>query len=247
MQQHTIFRLSTLLVAQVFLVGILAVPMLNSIVNSGTDLIVGGNFKDSVSFNSRDAMAIMETVMETVTAAVTAQPDVALAAGYPVLVTVTVTTIETTVVDTETIDPHALHSGGTAPVTSGGNQSETSTIIYTTEPSNDTSALSSKLASTTSTDVTPPTAGLITTLQHTNLTSSRTDGTNTDGTVTKLTTITSMASHSRPTSSFNNDLCDEIFCNTDGNKVCIYWAGVTSWDISLGPLPGERPTIIGTC
>ncbi|KAI1460610.1 hypothetical protein F4805DRAFT_369262 [Annulohypoxylon moriforme] len=40
--------------------------------------------------------------------------------------------------------------------------------------------------------------------------------------------------------------CDYSFCN-QGTKVCFYWAGVTSWDVSRGPLPGEIPTMLGPC
>ncbi|KAI2636358.1 hypothetical protein GGS26DRAFT_491739 [Hypomontagnella submonticulosa] len=40
--------------------------------------------------------------------------------------------------------------------------------------------------------------------------------------------------------------CDYSFC-TDGSKVCFYWAGYTSWDVSRGPIPGEIPTVLGPC
>ncbi|KAI1640222.1 hypothetical protein F4809DRAFT_591963 [Biscogniauxia mediterranea] len=40
--------------------------------------------------------------------------------------------------------------------------------------------------------------------------------------------------------------CDYRYC-VDGTSICIYWAGYTSWDVSLGPIPGEIPTAIGTC
>ncbi|KAI1500487.1 hypothetical protein F5X99DRAFT_410025 [Biscogniauxia marginata] len=48
-----------------------------------------------------------------------------------------------------------------------------------------------------------------------------------------------------PTSSFTEN-CDYRYCQ-DGKSICIYWAGYTSWDVSLGPIPGEIPTVIGTC
>ncbi|KAI8628651.1 hypothetical protein F5Y19DRAFT_108957 [Xylariaceae sp. FL1651] len=59
---------------------------------------------------------------------------------------------------------------------------------------------------------------------------------------TTFATITTAAS----SSSFNTAVCDYIYCD-EGNHVCIYWAGYSSWDISLGPIPGEIPTVIGTC
>ncbi|KAK7908595.1 hypothetical protein PG985_015898 [Apiospora marii] len=40
--------------------------------------------------------------------------------------------------------------------------------------------------------------------------------------------------------------CDDEFCS-DGSSWCVYWAGITSWDASKGPVPGEKATIIGTC
>ncbi|KAI1213098.1 uncharacterized protein F4807DRAFT_457183 [Annulohypoxylon truncatum] len=40
--------------------------------------------------------------------------------------------------------------------------------------------------------------------------------------------------------------CEYSFCY-QGTNVCFYWAGVTSWDVSRGPLPGEIPTMLGPC
>ncbi|KFH47958.1 hypothetical protein ACRE_012550 [Hapsidospora chrysogenum ATCC 11550] len=40
--------------------------------------------------------------------------------------------------------------------------------------------------------------------------------------------------------------CDLNFC--DGKTSwCFYWAGVTSWDPTHGPIPGESLTAIGPC
>ncbi|KAI0199650.1 hypothetical protein F4808DRAFT_203539 [Astrocystis sublimbata] len=61
------------------------------------------------------------------------------------------------------------------------------------------------------------------------------------------TTTMYLGASSPPTSTFDGTGCDDVFCNTDGNKVCMHWGGMTSWDISLGPRPGEQPTVIGTC
>ncbi|OTA93080.1 hypothetical protein M434DRAFT_395954 [Hypoxylon sp. CO27-5] len=41
--------------------------------------------------------------------------------------------------------------------------------------------------------------------------------------------------------------CDYSYCNSLGSNVCFYWAGYTSWDVSRGPIPGEKPTILGPC
>ncbi|KAI1799509.1 hypothetical protein F4811DRAFT_568137 [Daldinia bambusicola] len=70
----------------------------------------------------------------------------------------------------------------------------------------------------------------------------------TSETAPQLTTtppFSSSASSSRTRSSFTG-YCDYSYCNS-GSKVCFYWAGITSWDVSRGPVPGEVPTIIGTC
>ncbi|KAI0390240.1 hypothetical protein F5Y17DRAFT_461957 [Xylariaceae sp. FL0594] len=63
---------------------------------------------------------------------------------------------------------------------------------------------------------------------------------------TTFATVTTPASPS-PTSTFDTNKCDFKYCNAAGSSVCIYWEGYTSWDVSLGPIPGEQPTIIGTC
>ncbi|KAI2465521.1 hypothetical protein F4781DRAFT_20922 [Annulohypoxylon bovei var. microspora] len=47
------------------------------------------------------------------------------------------------------------------------------------------------------------------------------------------------------TSSFTGK-CEYSYCY-EGTNVCFYWAGVTSWDVSRGPLPGEIPTMLGPC
>ncbi|KAI5928378.1 hypothetical protein F4810DRAFT_705318 [Camillea tinctor] len=50
---------------------------------------------------------------------------------------------------------------------------------------------------------------------------------------------------SAPASTFTG-YCDYNYCQ-NGTSICFYWAGYTSWDVSLGPIPGEIPTSIGTC
>ncbi|KAI0417688.1 hypothetical protein F5X98DRAFT_138747 [Xylaria grammica] len=86
-----------------------------------------------------------------------------------------------------------------------------------------------------------------TSIQHPGSTSPHLWGANGDRVGTTFAATTLVTSLLFSTSSFSDAICDDIFCNTDGNMICIYWAGVTSWDVSLGPIPGERPTIIGAC
>ncbi|KAI0460460.1 hypothetical protein F5B21DRAFT_9207 [Xylaria acuta] len=156
------------------------------------------------------------------------------------MVAVTVTTIETAIVDTIVV-PDILNGSITTTVTSGtatNDQHETVTITYTAEPGTDVDA---------STDTTSLSINTATPLQHAGSTSSLLQIINTDSAKTTSATITAVGSSTSSTSAFDNAICDDIFCNTDGNKICIYWGGMTSWDVSLGPIPGERPTIIGTC
>lgn len=40
--------------------------------------------------------------------------------------------------------------------------------------------------------------------------------------------------------------CHYRYCESS-TSWCFYWAGVTGYDISLGPIPGETRTSIGTC
>jgi hypothetical protein len=49
-----------------------------------------------------------------------------------------------------------------------------------------------------------------------------------------------------PTSSISSISCDIRYC--DGSTSwCHYWAGITSYDPTLGPLPGETRTSLGLC
>ncbi|KAI0382955.1 hypothetical protein F5Y04DRAFT_36082 [Hypomontagnella monticulosa] len=74
---------------------------------------------------------------------------------------------------------------------------------------------------------------------------SSTEITSLTGTLTTGPTPT--APPPEPVSSSFTGRCDYSFCNTDGNNVCFYWAGYTSWDVSRGPIPGEVPTVLGPC
>lgn len=225
MQQHMICRLSILLLAHIFLAAVLAAPRSNQVVNIETDLIVGANFEEPASWSSSSDVAIMGVVA--------AEPGMDTVIIAPTMVTVSVTTIKTTIVDPVTIVPDVINSSGVViPEALTDDQPETLAITYAAE--HGTNAQASNIVMTHM--IADHASSTSQSLRHTNYT-----------TTTTFKTITSMASSSSSTSSFDLDFCDEIFCNTDGNKVCIYWAGFTSWDVSLGPIPGERPTVIGSC
>ncbi|KAJ5013689.1 hypothetical protein K4K57_002453 [Colletotrichum sp. SAR 10_99] len=40
--------------------------------------------------------------------------------------------------------------------------------------------------------------------------------------------------------------CSYKFCQ-DSTSYCMYWAGVTGWDVSLGAIPGMQRTSLGNC
>ncbi|KAF4887679.1 hypothetical protein CGCF415_v014754 [Colletotrichum fructicola] len=40
--------------------------------------------------------------------------------------------------------------------------------------------------------------------------------------------------------------CSYKFCQ-DSTSYCMYWAGVTGWDVSLGAIPGMQHTSLGNC
>lgn len=44
-----------------------------------------------------------------------------------------------------------------------------------------------------------------------------------------------------PTPSIESVSCDHTWCQ-EGVSMCIYWAGTTGWDVSLGPVPGMTHT-----
>ncbi|KAI1743688.1 hypothetical protein F4680DRAFT_471191 [Xylaria scruposa] len=194
MEQHIVSLVRILLATQLFLAGILAAPGRDYIAKSENDIITSDNSRDSAFLSSYRAMSV--------TKAVTAE----LA-----MVAVTVTTIETTIVDTVAV-PDVLDGRTTTMCISG-----------------------------TATGMAPMTINSAIPLRHAGSTSSPLQIINTS-TMTMAARL-----GSSPTSTFDDAVCDDIFCNTDGNRICIYWGGMTSWDISLGPIPGEQPTIIGTC
>ncbi|KAI8947452.1 hypothetical protein F4801DRAFT_582423 [Xylaria longipes] len=155
----------------------------------------------------------------------------------PAMVTVSVAAIETTIVDTIMVLSGSTTTTDT-PSTAADDQHETVAVTYTAEPGADAG---------TFTGMAPLSVNSATPLLHAASTSSLLQIINTDSATMTAATITAAASSLHSTSKFDDTICDDIFCNTDGNKICIYWGGVTSWDISLGPMPGERPTVIGTC
>ncbi|GKT46670.1 uncharacterized protein ColSpa_06851 [Colletotrichum spaethianum] len=40
--------------------------------------------------------------------------------------------------------------------------------------------------------------------------------------------------------------CKYKYCNSN-TQYCTYWAGITGWDPSLGPIPGMTHTSLGSC
>ncbi|KAF3013815.1 hypothetical protein E8E14_012172 [Neopestalotiopsis sp. 37M] len=48
-----------------------------------------------------------------------------------------------------------------------------------------------------------------------------------------------------PVSSFTAS-CDDKYCK-DGSRYCYYWAGQTSYEFGVGPVPGETFTVLGAC
>ncbi|KAK6866161.1 hypothetical protein PG995_002689 [Apiospora arundinis] len=65
-------------------------------------------------------------------------------------------------------------------------------------------------------------------------------------TTTSQPDVITPAPQSVTVSSSSTLRCDDEFCS-DGSSWCVYWAGITSWDASKGPVPGEKATTIGTC
>ncbi|KAI0866892.1 hypothetical protein F4860DRAFT_7415 [Xylaria cubensis] len=200
MGQYIVSLLRILLATHISLAGVLAAPGRDYIAKSENGIIRSDNFKDSAFSSSHRAMSV--------TRAVTAQRA---------MVAVTVTTIETTIVDTIAV-PGILDGKITITYVSG-----------------------------TATDMAPLAINSAVPLQHAGSTSSLLQIINTDSATTTSATTMAIGLGSSPTSTFDDAICDDIFCNTDGNRICIFWGGMTSWDISLGPVPGEQPTVIGTC
>ncbi|PFH54898.1 hypothetical protein XA68_12498 [Ophiocordyceps unilateralis] len=69
-------------------------------------------------------------------------------------------------------------------------------------------------------------------------------------TTTTLTTMTSptesASSTTAPPVISLPSACDYSYC--DGSSSwCFYWAGITSYDISRGPVPGETRVPLGPC
>ncbi|KAI0448002.1 hypothetical protein F4803DRAFT_567636 [Xylaria telfairii] len=214
MGQYILFLLGTLLVTQLSLAGVLAAPRRTYIAKPEDNIIVGDNFKDPESSSFHSAMFVTKVVT-----------------AEPAMVTVTITAIETTIVNTLNGTINATSTQRTA---TDGQQ----TITYNAKPGTDTDI---------STSMKPLFINSTAPLHHAGSTSSLPQIINTDSSVMASAAITAMGPLLSPSTTFDGVVCDDIFCNTDGNKICIYWAGMTSWDVSRGPIPGVRPTIIGTC
>lgn len=197
MQQHIIFLLSSLLLSWPSLAGVLPVARGDE-TNLGSDLALDDNFEKPAPSN-------IPSITVTTTAIATQLS----------IVTVTVTTIKTAVVNTIETNSDILGDSVAVAITPGASSGDR-TMVPAVTPS-----------------------------PHAGSTSPLLKRENADSTMTTLATITSPDSSS--TTSFYTGTCDDLFCNTEGNLVCMYWAGLTSWDASHGPIPGEIPTIVGTC
>ncbi|KAI1432349.1 hypothetical protein GGR50DRAFT_615407 [Xylaria sp. CBS 124048] len=236
MQKIMIVRLSFLLSMQLFLAGILAVPGMSHLIGQKVDLIAGDDLKKSSSESTHHTVLVTETVT------VTLQSDPITATSHPGVasVTVTMTTIKTTRVNTLTFDPSGGHSDSTIEAST---DEESGTITNTL--SKDVGADGITITpSATSTD--PEGTSAIPALPLSSTFAGH-QTVSTRNTLTTFATITAMDSPSSSTSSFDTAICEDMFCNTEGNRVCIYWAGFTSWDVSRGPIPGEIPTVLGKC
>ncbi|KAI1306334.1 hypothetical protein F5Y03DRAFT_406026 [Xylaria venustula] len=218
---------------------ILPVPGNDDIVNAEPGLVASDDPRKLPALSSSRIMTVKESVM--------AQSDILVNPSQDVMVVVTATIIETTVVVSVTPEletPSSRITTAAALRAPADNQPQTMTITYTPEAGTATGASDTDAISTASIN---KSSLLVDTKTPPHHLSSTLRSTHTSNVTTTFVTITSVISSSSLTSSFDDATCDDIFCNTDGNRICIYWAGVTSWDISRGPMPGERPTIIGAC
>ncbi|KAI0408686.1 hypothetical protein F4802DRAFT_360501 [Xylaria palmicola] len=223
MLQHIVLHLSTLLVTQFLSADALAMPGWNNTVKPEPDLIVRDDFEKLAPSASRHVVSAMGALPAESSA-----------------FTVTLTTVETTIVGTVTApDTMDISSSPNTIKIDTGNPPQVVTITLTVE--------APAAAGTPGTGAVSTAMSVSTSFQHAGSTSPVSQGTNMNKTTETSATITPVASSSISTSTLDDIVCDDVFCNTDGNRVCIYWGGYTSWDVSLGPVPGERPTIIGTC
>ncbi|KAI1276499.1 hypothetical protein F5Y07DRAFT_129816 [Xylaria sp. FL0933] len=212
--------------------------------NDEPDLDAGHEHKDSTASGSNYVLAAAEIA--------TTGADNVMANSEGAVVVVTVTTIETINVESVTTDVDAPDDSTTLAAISGGSdddQHEIVTVTYTptvtgTGASNDepVGAISTSKASLLADTKTRP--------HHPSSTYPTLQGIDEDNAIitsTTFVTITVVPTPSPSTSSINEANCQMIFCNTLGEKVCMTWEGFTSWDASRGLVPGEVPTIIGTC
>lgn len=58
-----------------------------------------------------------------------------------------------------------------------------------------------------------------------------------------LTTLITVGPSSPGRSSVH---CDAAYCK-DGTSYCHFWAGATTWNPTIGPVPGEMQTVLGAC
>ncbi|KAI1813889.1 hypothetical protein GGS20DRAFT_445122 [Poronia punctata] len=235
MQQHIISYLSVLLMIQPFMGSVMASWGPHHVMDSNSDLVSRDELNPAVS-DAVETVTEVSTVVTTVNTAtvfVTIQPTVDTIDGH----TTEIRSSETYSSETRTGDSPLTNSIATIPTGA-------STIT-----GSETAGISIASAGTDSIEPFGMTAVTILSpwISPTSTLSS-VSGSST-GMDTTFTTITTPAPNPAlsPTSVFDTALCDDIYCNSEGNEVCMYWAGMTSWDVSDGAMPGEVPTIIGTC
>ncbi|KAI1180398.1 hypothetical protein F4777DRAFT_598333 [Nemania sp. FL0916] len=220
MQHRIVIRLSALLATWPFVTGALAVPRPDTILKPEFALTAGDEFKRSASVNSSDVVTVTE------------------------MVTVTVTSADVDLLEMSLGGIDGFGSPIFEPISPTESQREMFMTVYVTQPNAYTYSSASGYDSIEILTMLSP--DVVTMFQHASSTSSQSEDVNADPTTTTTTQAT-VISASSPTSTFDAELCDDVFCNTDGSMICMYWGGFTSWDVSRGPMPGERPTVIGTC
>ncbi|OAA33061.1 hypothetical protein AAL_00526 [Moelleriella libera RCEF 2490] len=61
------------------------------------------------------------------------------------------------------------------------------------------------------------------------------------------TVMPAKAGSTAPPSLSTTQSCDYAYCDEYGSKWCYVWGGITGFDISKGPIPGETRIGIGLC
>ncbi|KAI1355852.1 hypothetical protein F5Y01DRAFT_310732 [Xylaria sp. FL0043] len=241
---HSIARLWFLPSTYLFWICTLLALCRSHVFNDGPDLDGGHEHKDSTASSSNYVLAAAEIA--------TTGADLFMANPEGAVVVVTVTTIETINVESVTTDIDAPDDSTTLVAIPGGSnddQHEIVPVTYTPAVTG-TGTSNADPVGTISTNKASLLADTKTRPHHPSSTYPTLQGIDEDNVIitsTTFVTITVMPTPSPSTSSINEANCQMIFCNTLGEKVCMTWEGFTGWDASRGVIPGEVPTIIGTC